>query len=51
MAHPNIDPIDKLLENITGPVPHIQNYRISMTQSNNRIAKRRPPSEVPVLVQ
>ena len=49
LAHPNIYPINELLVFTKGPALQIQNYRISMTQGNNRISKR-SPSEVPVLI-
>ena len=49
LAHPNIYPIYELLECMKGLVLQIQNYRISMTQGNNRISKR-SPSEDPVLI-
>ena len=49
MAHPNIYPIYELLECVKVPVLQIQNYRISMTQGNDRISER-SPSEVPVLM-
>ena len=49
MTHPNIYPIDELLECIKGLVLQIQNYRISMTQSKNRLAER-SPTEIPVLI-
>ena len=45
MTHPNIYPIHELLEK--GPTLQIQNYRISMTQGNNRLFKENP-TEVPV---
>ena len=50
MAQPNIYPIDELLEYIKGLVLQIQNYRIPITQGNNRISER-SPSEVPVLIE
>ena len=50
MSHPNIYPIDELLEFMKGPVIQIQNYRISMTQGNSRISKRRP-SDISVLIE
>ena len=50
LAHPNIYPINELLECMKGLVLQIQNYRISMTQGNNRISER-SPSEVPVLIE
>ena len=49
LAHPNIYPIYELLECVKVPVLQIQNYRISMTQGNDRISER-SPSEVPVLM-
>ena len=42
LAHPNIYPINELLECMKGLVLQIQNYRISMTQGNNRISERNP---------
>ena len=45
----NIHSISELLECMKGLVLQIQNFRISMTQGNNRIFKR-SPSEVPVLI-
>ena len=50
LAYPNIYPIGELLESRKGLVLQIQNYRISITQGNNRICKR-SPSEVPVLTE
>ena len=49
MAHPNIYPIDELLKYMKGPVLQIQNYRMSMTQGNNRISEK-SPGEVLVLI-
>jgi hypothetical protein len=49
LAHPNIYPIDELLKYMKGPVPQIQNYRMSMTQGNNRISEK-SPGEVLVLI-
>ena len=49
MAHLNIDQIDELLEGMEGPGLQIQNYRISMTQGNNRISER-SPNEVTILI-
>jgi hypothetical protein len=40
-AHPNSYLICKLLNHMKGPVMKNQSCRISMTQGNNRIAKRR----------
>ena len=40
MVHPNIYPIYELLECMKGLVLQIQNYRISMTQGNNRIFEK-----------
>jgi hypothetical protein len=45
LAHPNIYPIDELLEGVKGPVPQIQNYKISMTQGNDRIAEMSPSED------
>lgn len=39
LAHSNIYPINELLEGMKGQV---QNYRISMTQCNNKRPKRSP---------
>ena len=50
MVQANIYPTNELLECMKGLVLQIQNYRISMTQGNNRISKR-SPSEVPVLIE
>ena len=50
LAHPNIYPINELLECMKVLVLQIQKYRIFMTQGNNRISKR-SPSEVPVLIE
>ena len=49
MVYPNFYPIDELLEFMEEPVLQIPNYRISMTQGNNRISKR-GPNEVSVLI-
>ena len=49
LAHPNIYPIDELLKYMKGPVLQIQNYRMSMTQGNNRISEK-SPGEVLVLI-
>jgi hypothetical protein len=38
------------LESMKGPFLQIQNYRISMTQGNNRISKS-SPSKVIVLIE
>ena len=40
MCHPNIYSINELLDCMDGLVLQIKNYRIYMTQGNNRIAKR-----------
>ena len=37
LAHPNIYPIDELLEHMNGLVLQIQNYKVSVTHGNNRI--------------
>ena len=50
LTHPNIDPIDELLECMKGLFLQIQNYRISRTQGNNSISER-SPSEDSVLIQ
>lgn len=42
MAHPNFQPIYDLLEYVKGPVRQTQSYSISITQGNNKIAKRNP---------
>ena len=49
LAHPNIYPMDELPECIKRLVLQIQNYRVSMTQGNNKISER-SPSEVSVLI-
>ena len=49
-AHPNIYPIYELLVHMKGPFLQIQNYRISMTQGNNKVFER-SPSEVSVLME
>lgn len=46
---PNIYPKDELLECGKKQALQIQNYRIPMTQCNNRISKW-SPSEVPILI-
>lgn len=48
LAHPNISPIDELLELMEGPDLQIQSCRITMTQGSKRISER-SPSEVLVL--
>lgn len=50
MAYPKAYPIDELLKYMKGLVLQIQNYRISMTQGDNRLSNR-SPSEVPVLIE
>lgn len=50
MAHPNIYSIDELLEHIKGLVLQVQNFKLPMTQDNNRIS-RRYPSESPLLIE
>jgi hypothetical protein len=47
---PQLNPISELLGCTKGLVLQIQNYRISMTQANNRISQR-CPGEVPVLTE
>ena len=42
MAYPNIYPI---MECMKKPVLQIQNYRISMTQGNNRISEKSPSED------
>jgi hypothetical protein len=42
--------MDELLECMKGLVLQIQNYRISMTQGNNKVFER-SPSEVSVLME
>ena len=37
---PNIYPMYELLEHMKGLVLQIQSYRLSMTQSNNRVSER-----------
>jgi hypothetical protein len=49
LAHPKIYIIYELLGITKGLVLLIQNYRISMTQSNNRMTKR-SPCEDPILI-
>ena len=49
MAHASTYPIEELLECMKGSVLQIQNYRVSMTQGDNRISKR-SPSEGPILM-
>lgn len=49
LAHPNIYTIDGLLECVNGSIPQNQNYRISITQGNNRMS-RKSPNEEPVLL-
>lgn len=49
MAHPNIYSIDELLEHINGLVLQVQNFKLPMTQGNNRIS-RRYPSKGPLLI-
>ena len=46
LAHPNIYPINELLECMKGLVLQIQNPRVSMTQGNNRLSKRSPVGEL-----
>ena len=50
MSYPIIYPTDELLEFMKQLVLQIQNYRIFITQSNNRITER-SPSEDPVLIE
>ena len=50
MVYSNIYPINELMELMKRPVLQLQNYRISMTQGNNRISER-GPSEVPVSME
>ena len=50
MAHPNIYPTDELLECTKEAVLQFQNYRISMTQGNNRISER-SLIEISVLIE
>jgi hypothetical protein len=45
LAHPNIYPIDELLECMKELVLQIKNYRISMTQGDNRLSKRSPSKD------
>ena len=49
LAHPNIYPTDELLECTKEAVLQFQNYRISMTQGNNRKSER-SSSEDPALI-
>lgn len=49
LAHPNIYSIDELLEHINGLVLQVQNFKLPMTQGNNRIS-RRYPSKGPLLI-
>lgn len=50
LAHPDIYSVDELLGCMNEQVLQMQNYRISMTHGDNRIAER-SPSEVSVLIQ
>ena len=50
LIHPNIQPIDELLECMKGLVLQIPSCKISMTQGNNRISER-SPSEVSVWIE
>ena len=50
LPQPNIWLIKELLGFMKGPILQIQNYRISMTQSKNKISKR-SFSEDPVLIE
>ena len=50
LAHPNIYPIDELLEYMKGLVLQIQTHRVSMTYSNKWISER-SSSEVPVFIE
>ena len=50
LAHASTYPIEELLECMKGSVLQIQNYRVSMTQGDNRISKR-SPSEGPILIE
>jgi hypothetical protein len=49
LAHPNIYLIHEPLECVKRLALHIQSYRISMAQFNNRISKR-SSGEDPVLI-
>lgn len=42
LAHPNISPIDELLECMKEPLLKIQNYNFFMTHGNNRISRGVP---------
>jgi hypothetical protein len=50
LAHPNIHPINELLEHMRGPVLQTQSVSISITQGNNMISER-SPGENPVLIE
>jgi hypothetical protein len=50
LAHPNTYPIDELLEYMKGLVLHMQNYRRSMAQGNNKMPKT-SSSKLPVLTE
>ena len=49
LAHPNTHLIYEL-EHVKGLGLQIQSYRISMTQGNNRISKRRPSEGTSLIV-
>lgn len=49
LAHPNIYPLNELLQCLKEPVLQIQNNSISTTQGNKRRSER-SPSEFPVLI-